>query len=91
MEMQNDPSWQTPTAIKDMPEIEYWERPYIEAFYTLSGSRQVGMGVSAIPISEIIIYCDYFDEPDPELFLYLMQRMDSAYLEEYSKKQESTK
>lgn len=83
------PDWETPTAIKEMPELEMWEAPYVKAFYMLSGSRQSGMGVGAILLSEILAYCDFFNEPEPELFLYIIQRMDSAFLEEYNRQQDA--
>ena len=83
------PGWETPTAIKEMPELMSWEAPYVTAFYTITSSRQSGMGVGPIPLSEILAYCQFFEVVEPELFLYIMQKCDNAYLIEYNAKQEA--
>lgn len=86
---QHDPNWITPSAIREMPELAFWEMVYVKAFYILSGSRQLGMSVGPIQLSEIYIYCQMFNEPDIELITYVIQKCDSVYLEEYNKQQES--
>lgn len=84
-----DPNWKTPKAILDMPEMMPWEKPYVQAFYTLTSSRQSGMGLGAIPYSEMTNYCQFWDVADPELFIHIMQKCDNAYLEEYNRQQEA--
>lgn len=84
-----DQNWKTPKAITEMPELMPWESSYVEAFYKLSSSRQSGMGLGAIPYSEITNYCDFWNESDPELFIYIIQKSDNAYLEEYNRQQEA--
>jgi len=88
-ENQGKPGWETPTALKEMPEIAAWEHKYVQAFYALTNSRQSGMGLGAIPYSELTNYCDFWHEPDPELFIYVLQQADSAYMDEYNKQQEA--
>ena len=70
-----------------MPELELWERGYVDDFYTLTSSRQIGMGLAPIPISEIIAFVDKVGIMDFEDFLYIINAMDNAYLDEYNKKQ----
>lgn len=60
---------------------------YIQDFYKLSSSRQQGMGVGAIPVSEILKYIEHYNIPDSEDFLFVMQSVDNAYLEKVSEKQ----
>jgi hypothetical protein len=72
----------------DSPDITMFESEYVNAFFTLTSSRQSGMGLGPIPLSEILAYCDFFEPEDPELLIHIIQRVDSAYLEEYNKEQE---
>ena len=53
---------------------------YIKAFYALSGSRSNGMGIGAIPLSEILVYCEFYEEDDPDMFVEIIQNADSVYL-----------
>ena len=88
---------QNPTHFKnkpeiDAPELELWEFGYVEAFYRLSPSRAIGFGgIGHIPLSEITNYADkpYFCIIDPEIFVYVIQAADNAYMDEHNKAQES--
>lgn len=84
----SDPTWKTPSAIKDRPELEEYQSWYVEDFYRLTGSRQSGMGVGAVPVSEILIYGEKLGVGDLEEFLEVMQALDNAYLDEYNQKQQ---
>lgn len=72
----------------DPPEITHFESEYVSAFFMLTGSRQSGMGLGSIPLSEILKYCEFFEPEDPELLVHVIQRVDSAYLKEYNEEQE---
>lgn len=49
------------------------------------------MGLGAIPVSEILKFCEHFEIPDSEDFLYVIQKIDNAYLEFHREKQEQDK
>lgn len=71
------------------PELEFFDEYYLKIFYRLTSSRQVGMGMAAIPISEILEYNDkYLQDDDVEMLLDVIQAADNAYLTEYYKEQE---
>lgn len=74
----------------DPPEITILDREYIEGFYMLTSSRQSGMGIGAIPLSEIFGYADrhYSDEDEYDAFVSIIQAADNAYIGEYQKEQE---
>lgn len=58
-------------------------------FVALSPSRPAGLGVGAIPMSEILAYCELIGVTGTEeraLFASIIQRMDAAFLEWLSKK-----
>ncbi len=72
------------------PELTFFDEYYVKTFYRLTGSRQVGMGVAPIPISEILEYNEsYLHDEDVEMLLDVIQAADSAYLTEYYKEQET--
>ena len=82
-----------PEAFKDRPEIEEpelesWEVEYVECFYMLNSSRASGMGVGAIPLSEILGYCSFFGVEEPRDFIKVIHAADNAYLNEYNKSKE---
>lgn len=61
-----------------------------QAFNTLSGSRQWTMGgAAAIPFSEIRAYLAWKEitGETAEEWLYLLQALDGAYLEEVNKRE----
>ena len=74
----------------DPPEITILDREYIEAFYMLTSSRQSGMGIGAIPLSEIFGYADrhYSDEDEYDAFVSIIQSADSAYMSAGHEEQE---
>jgi len=71
-------------AVKERPEEPHpiLEQPYIEAFYTLSGSRPISMGgISKILISEILHYGSVFHSYEIEDFLRLILDVDETYVQ----------
>lgn len=64
-----------------------WESVYIQDFYRLSSSRQIGMPVGPIPVSEILKFCEHFNIEDSDDYLYIIQAMDNAYLDMVAEKQ----
>ena len=59
---------------------------YTDAFAELNTCRSVGMSAGAIPFSEIKEYASiYVDVEDFDEFLYLIRRMDKAYLDKSRK------
>lgn len=55
----------------------------MRVFTDLSRSRPVGMGVSAIPISEIKAYCEMFgitDLNERADLLFIIQQMDEEFM-----------
>lgn len=64
---------------------------YLTAFRELSTCRPSGFGASAIPFMAIVEYAKVYGiaEEDFEEFLYVIRRMDDAYLEAESQKQGS--
>jgi len=61
------------------------------AFAVLSTARTSnGFGPNPIPVSEILVTADFF-EIDPADALYLIQGLDSVFLEEASKKAEAAR
>jgi hypothetical protein len=70
-------------ALKDEPVLNYAESHYMRVFTDLSRSRPVGMGVSAIPISEIKAYCEMFgitDLNERADLLFIIQQMDEEFM-----------
>lgn len=59
---------------------------YLEAFNRLSYSRQMGMGLGAIPVGEILFYANNMGIEDKEEFLIVMQACDNVFLEHHNKK-----
>lgn len=72
------------SALKRKPKYDYTTQWYLEVFSMLSSSRSVGMGVGAIPFSEIVCYVKNFGsiEDDDKDFIYIIQAIDNAYLKE---------
>ena len=55
----------------------------MSAFKNLSSSRAVGFGIGAIPVSEILAYCELFridGEDEREDMLYYVSELDMEYL-----------
>ena len=72
-----------PPFLEKMPQLRFDLAWIVEAFYVLSGSRQIGMGVGAIPISEIEAYIHLYGliDEDIDRFIKLIAAMDSAYVQ----------
>ncbi|WP_244388284.1 phage tail assembly chaperone [Pyramidobacter piscolens] len=82
-------------ALRDKP-VLYPELEYVwNAFATLSGCRQFSIvGAGAIPVSEVLAYCDLMKIGDVEErsdILYLIQAMDNVFLSEINKTKSKTK
>ena len=61
----------------------------IEAFWSLNRSRQgTGFGPAPIPLSELLAWSTLMNEKLDRWEVSLFGRLDSAYLEEVSKKME---
>lgn len=72
-----------PKALRERPRLYPYNRFYLEAFYSLNNSRQIGMGVGPIPCSEVLAFCQMHGDFDPteRLRLWrLINRMDTVYL-----------
>ena len=83
-----------PRALADRPEQHDLGGDLFRAFNTLSSSRHYGMGGPLpISISEMAAFCQLFDisaVDDRETFVATMQRLDSVYLTEVSKRNATT-
>ena len=78
------PNIDSQPAVVEMPEVNKWvELPYIDAFYILTGSRQSGMGLGRIPLSEILYYYEHFPIGRKMDFIYIIQYTDNMYLKAY--------
>ena len=74
-------------ALSDKPKYDFTVQWYLDAFSSLSMSRQMGMGLGYIPFSEIAKYAEIIGhiEDDVQDFIQIVQAMDSAYLSEVNK------
>lgn len=79
------PDGTIPKAISDEPKLDMFVEKYVDAFYKLDSSRQIGMGVGAIPLSEILNYCEFLKESDADFFISIIQKIDKAYITEMNK------
>lgn len=70
-----------PKALTNEPELDIWLVDYVKAFNVLSSSRQVGMSVGAIPLSEIVQYCTIINETDIDFFVTVIRKADNAYMD----------
>lgn len=77
-----------PKFMEEKPELDTWTIYYLDAFYTLTNSRQTGMGLGNIPLSEITNYCDFFRVKDSDMFIKIIQSADRAFLRAYNEKKE---
>lgn len=86
-----------PTALLTRPELDVIDISYLEAYYTLTGSRQTGMSVGAIPLSEIEAYVrllgvpNWFETDDMNIkaFVEVITKVDNSFLVEHHKEQEA--
>lgn len=74
------------SGLEDGPELEEESGEFWNAFWLLSGSRPAGFsGVAAIPVAEVLAYCQLHDVADgPELHR-MIRAMDRAYIDWNSK------
>lgn len=52
----------------------------LDAFFTLSPSRQQGFGPGGILLSEMATYCQIYDVPNVPRFVRFIQALDGAFL-----------
>lgn len=65
-----------------------------EAFWTISSSRQIGMSLGSIQISEVLAFMEMFgidDYDQRKAMLRRIQVLDSAYLEYFAEKEKRKK
>lgn len=73
-----------PKALVDRPALQPQNRLFLEAFYDLNPSRQIGMTIGPIPCSEVLAYVQLLGDytADERLrLLRIVRRLDSAYME----------
>lgn len=61
---------------------------YLQAFFVLESERQIGFGISSIPITKIIEYARYLgyqDHTDMYDFITIMRELDGVALKHYNK------
>lgn len=71
-------------AIEEKPEIDDGLLFYWNAYSLLVASRPVGMAPGAIPLSEMMVFCDLagIDDSDDRIdFIRIMQAMDAELLD----------
>lgn len=59
---------------------------YTDAFQELGTCRQIGMSLGPIPFYAIVEYAKLYKIDDLEEFLYIIRKMDEAYLKTQEKK-----
>lgn len=79
-------------ALDHRPDLFPDLQPVWEGFTLLSPSRNVGMSVGAIPLTEIKAYCEMYDieGEEREEFLLLIRSLDDEYLRWVNEKNKST-
>lgn len=63
------------------------ESLYHNDFYILGTERNTGMGISAIPVTRIILYAEQEGVHDIDLFKRIILRLDNHYMGLVNKKQ----
>jgi len=78
------------TALASRPTLTPWQQRFMDAFNTLSSSRNyTSASASVIPYPYILKWLDehlIFDVSDREESVLIIQAMDSTYLQEVLKK-----
>ena len=71
-----------PDRIQNAPEILPGLQLFFIGFLDLSSSRQIGMGLGAVPWKTIFDYCEAFglDEEQTEAMHHHIRVMDTAYI-----------
>ncbi|MGL5618459.1 MAG: hypothetical protein ACRDDC_02325 [Tannerellaceae bacterium] len=85
MSKQSAKVFESSPAFLTLPETTAAESWYLHCFSKLETSRQVGMVVGGIPLSEILTFKQYLDEDED--FVDYMLHCDSVVLEMLSKKE----
>lgn len=77
-----------PLFVQNQPPLREDLHWIVEAFYRLSGSRQIGFGVGPIPLSEIDAYIRLFGllDDDIDAFFRLITALDAVYIKKQSKR-----
>lgn len=81
-----------PDVIKNAPDLLIGLELYFEAFIELNTTRQTGWGAGPIPTSAIYeyAYCLGLDEEETEDLLYLIRKMDEAFLQYMKRKSQDS-
>lgn len=66
--------------VKDAITLTTVQQIYAEAFLDLNNSRQVGMGISPIPFSELKAYIKLYKINDYEEFIWIITHLDNEYV-----------
>jgi len=81
-----------PKEWTDPPVLPSYLQWVQNAFNELSTQRQIGMGVGAIPVLDILEYAKMYlrlNDFDTEYFKWLIQQADSVYLAEIAARSEA--
>ncbi len=69
--------------------MSYVEAYYMKVFTDLTRSRQAGMGIGSIPLSEIKAYCEMFgisSYNERSDLLYIIGEMDDEFISYHNSK-----
>ena len=66
--------------VKDAITLTTIQQMYAEAFLDLNNSRNVGMGISSIPFSEVKAYIELYKIDDYEEFIWIITHLDNEYV-----------
>ena len=75
-----------PDALLNAPDLLQGLDFFYNAFGQLSTCRPVGMGLGSIPWTAIDRYAERNDVEDFDEFLYMVRKMDDAYIEYHLEK-----
>jgi hypothetical protein len=77
-------------ALASRPILTPWQQTYMDAFHTLSSSRNyTSVGIAAIPYHQILLWMNEHkitDLSDREEFVIVLQSIDNTFLEHAHKK-----
>lgn len=62
-------------------------REYLNAFHTLSSTRQSGFGPNPITLTEILAYLQLYGTEDKDAFIEYMLKMDASFLSAQAEKE----
>lgn len=75
------------TPLDSIPETDTGIEWSLRAFSILSASRQQGMGIGAIPISECIAYWNEFGIEPADDFLEMIRALDAEWIRQANARQ----